>query len=210
MSAIDGLIEQVAAIPGSEGLKQLYAPSGERSADLRRANLRRYLLDMAGRQPRLLLLFEAPGYRGCAWTGIPVTSERIMLAGIARWGLFGAAYEGLSGQPDGISEQSATILWAALEQYAEAPPLIWNTLPLHPQQPGRSQSNRSPRVSEQRLGLAALESLLAIYPIEEIGAVGRIAQRALDHLGCRYQLLRHPAQGGKTEFIAGLRGLNCL
>ena len=51
-----------------------YAADDENNA-IRRANLRLYLGAMAARQPKSLLVMEAPGYRGCRLTGVPVTSQ---------------------------------------------------------------------------------------------------------------------------------------
>lgn len=42
----------------------------------RRGNLADYLRLMARREPTLLLVGEAPGYRGCRLTGIPFTSPQ--------------------------------------------------------------------------------------------------------------------------------------
>lgn len=179
-------------------------PQDDPGAAIRRDNLLRYLADMQSRRPHILLLFEAPGYRGCALSGIPVTSERIMLRGIDRWGLFGAGYRATSGHPQGVSEMTATILWGVLAEHVEHPPLIWNTVPLHPHRPGRWQSNRPPATGDVRLGLPFIEIIMSLFDFEIIGAVGRVAQRALDGMGYRAVPLRHPSQGGKAEFIHGL------
>jgi hypothetical protein len=150
--------------------------------------------------PRMILIAEAPGYRGCALTGIPVTSERIMLRGIDKWNLFGDGYRPTSDHPQGVAEMTATILWNALIEHVEQPPLIWNTVPLHPHKPGEPQSNRTPTIGEIRQGQPFIEAVLALYPIDTICAVGRKAQRALGELGYDFVPLRHPSQGGKTEF----------
>jgi hypothetical protein len=198
------LVDSLAALPGSDGLFNPYTPQDDPGASIRRANLLRYLADMQSRQPRILLLFEAPGYRGCALSGIPVTSERIMLRGIGKWELFGAGYRATSGHPQGVSEMTATILWTALVEHIEQPPLIWNTVPLHPHRPGERRSNRPPTKEEERLGLPFIDTILSLFDFEIIGAVGRVAQRALDGMGYRAVPLRHPSQGGKVEFIRGL------
>ena len=200
----DAIIDHVGALPGSDRLFNPYDlahPGG----DIRRANFARYLADMDTRRPRALMLFEAPGYRGCVLSGIPVTSERVMLRGIARWGLFGQGYRATSGQPDGVAEMTASILWPALEQYASKPPLIWNTVPLHPHKPAQPQSNRPPNAAERRLGLDLITLLLDYFHFETIMAVGRVAQGALAALGVEAVPLRHPSQGGKPDFIRGLR-----
>lgn len=201
---LSDLVDGLAALPGSDRLFNPYTPRDNPAAAIRRANLLRYLADMQLRRPRMLLLFEAPGYRGCALSGIPVTSERIMLKGIEQWGLFGAGYQATSGQPQGVSEMTATILWGALVEYVEHPPLIWNTVPLHPHKPGQAQSNRPPTREEERLGLPFIETVRALFDFEAIGAVGRVAQRAINEMGQEAIPLRHPSQGGKAEFIRGL------
>lgn len=203
--AINALVRQLAELPTQDGLFNPYAPLDDPQAAIRRANLTRYLSDMLRRRPGVLLLAEAPGYRGCALSGIPVTSERIMLRGIARWGLFGEGYRATSGHPYGVAETTATILWGALEQFAPQPPLIWNALPLHPHQPARLQSNRAPGAKERRMGIPILLQTIALFTPQTILAVGRTAQRTLDEIGLPYIPLRHPSQGGKAEFVRGLR-----
>lgn len=200
---VDRLAARVAGLPGSDRLFNPYDAASPGGED-RQRNLTLYLHDMLRRKPRAVMVFEAPGYRGCRVSGIPVTSERIMLRGIEKWGLFGAGYTPTSGQPEGISEMTATILWEALITYADEPPLIWNTVPLHPHQPGDPLSNRTPTASEQRDGAQMMEAMLDVFGPMQMLAVGRVAQRALAALGCDAVPLRHPSQGGKPEFIRGL------
>jgi hypothetical protein len=202
---ISHLVARLAALPASERLFNPYAPLDDPAASIRRANLIRYLTDMSRLRPDVLLLAEAPGYRGCALSGIPITSERIMLCGVEKWGLFGDGYRPTSGHPQGVAEMTASILWRALIEHAERPPVLWNTVPLHPHQPGDLLSNRTPSVEEQHMGTAFIEDMLNLYKVERILAVGRTAQHALDRLGYAYIPLRHPAQGGKAEFVEGLR-----
>lgn len=202
---VDDLINRLAALPASDRLFNPYAVSGGPGAAIRRDNLTRYLATMRGRGPRGLLLFEAPGYRGCALTGIPVTSERIMLRGIPRWGLFGEGYRATSGRPGGVAEMTATILWGALEAHTPEPPLIWNAVPLHPHRPGQRQSNRAPTRDEQEMGLGLIETVIRLYGFQTVLAVGSTAHRALAALGIEAALLRHPSHGGKSEFVRGLR-----
>jgi hypothetical protein len=204
LATLTDLVDNLAALPGSDTLFNPYAPQDDPGATIRRKNLAHYLADMQLRQPRMLLLFEAPGYRGCALSGIPVTSERIMLRGIGKWGLFGAGYQATSGQPQGVAEMTATILWDALVEYVDQPPLIWNTVPLHPHRPGQPQSNRPPKKAEEQLGWSFVEMVRGAFDIEVIGAVGRVAQRAIDEMGGHAVPLRHPSQGGKAEFVSGL------
>lgn len=198
------LVDQLAGLPESDRLFNPYA--GEDSgASIRRRNFDLYLNDMLNRQPRSVMVFEAPGYRGCRFSGIPVTSERIMLRGIEKWGLFGEGYEQSSDVPGGIAEMTATILWEALIEYANEPPLIWNTVPLHPHQIGEPMSNRTPTITEQRDGAVMIDAMLELFQPARILAVGRTAERMLTERGCEATALRHPSQGGKPEFVRGLK-----
>jgi hypothetical protein len=199
------LVGDLASLPGSDRLFNPYVPIDDPLAAIRRANLIRYLDDMRSFDPHTILVFEAPGYRGCALSGIPVTSERIMLRGIDKWGLFGDGYRPTSDHPLGVAEMTATILWNALVENVEQPPLIWNTVPLHPHKPGDPQSNRTPTAAEIRTGQPFIEAVLALYSIDTIFAVGRKAQHALGELGYDFVSLRHPSQGGKPEFVSGLK-----
>ncbi|MDD9955205.1 MAG: uracil-DNA glycosylase [Anaerolineaceae bacterium] len=191
---------------------QLFNQYADTSASnaTRRANLGRYLRDMEARRPEALLLFEAPGYRGCRLTGIPVTSRRVLLEGLPGLGLFGrergyadvaeAGFERIQG------EQSATILWRALADLGVAP-LIWNSVPFHPHRAGQMLSNRPPRAAELAQGCDVLRELLARFRPRTLVAVGRSAQGSLAALGLEHHALRHPAHGGSGEFVAGLRAL---
>src|SRR5438045_1665789 len=51
---------------------------------IRRRNLRLYLSDLDAIGPRMLLVGEAPSYRGGRLTGIPFVSETVMMAGADR------------------------------------------------------------------------------------------------------------------------------
>ncbi|MGF1503648.1 MAG: uracil-DNA glycosylase [Anaerolineae bacterium] len=198
---MDTLIDALVTLPETDRLHNIYSDSA-----VRRDTMARYLQDMAARQPRHLMVLEAPGYRGCALTGIPITSERIMMAGVVTWGLFGEGYTQASDHPRGMAEASATILWNALIDHADDPPLLWNTVPLHPHKAGNRQSNRTPTRAEQRAGAVFIPQILDLFPsVEAVMGVGRIAQGMLAELDLHHAALRHPAQGGKADFIAGLQ-----
>ncbi len=145
---------------------------GARSA-LLRGRLRAYLADRAGAP--VLLVGEAPGYRGARVSGIPFTSERQ---------LTGA----------GPAEASATIVHRALEELGlSGQVLLWNVVPTHP---GTETGNRTPTRAEVEAGLRFVEALAAGRVVV---AVGRVAHRAL---GGAY--VRHPSHGGAAAFAQGL------
>ena len=206
---IDALIDDLAQAQLAADACNQYAPQDANNAT-RRANLRLYLRTMARRRPKLLLVMEAPGYRGCRVTGIPVTSRKIMLRGLPALDIFGeragyrdvneAGFERIQG------EQSATIVWNALADM-NALPMIWNAFPFHPHKFGQPLSNRKPRAGELELGALFLRRILDLWRFDQVAAVGNVAQANLNALGIDCPKLRHPAQGGKHEFISGLRAL---
>jgi hypothetical protein len=149
------------------------------------------------------MLMEAPGYRGCRVTGIPVTSRKVMLSGT-----IGEGYEDTHevGFERYHSEQSATIVWETLVTLPRLP-VIWNTFPFHPHQANDLHSNRTPRPTEQREGLSYIEALCTRFAFQQFVAVGNVAAKAFTQLGLPYTQIRHPAQGGKHEFVRGIKSL---
>ncbi len=175
--------------------------------DVRRANLRRYLEQMAALKPTVMLVGEAPGYRGSRLTGIPFGSRRVVLQGVPELGLFGVQ-NGYQDTPEpGFEriqgEQSATAVWGTLASLRQAP-LIWAAFPYHPHLLGEPLTNRKPRRPETDLGLPLLRDLIALYPVTTFIAVGNVGEDALKRLGITAVKVRHPAQGGKNDFVRGL------
>ncbi|MFO1402520.1 MAG: uracil-DNA glycosylase [Steroidobacteraceae bacterium] len=166
----------------------------------RRARLRAHL----DCDPLLLLLGEAAGYQGCHVSGIPFTSERLLLEGaIPR---VAAPHGRLSTRARPWSEPSATIVWEALHALGLAErTILWNAFPWHPHRPGEPHSNRTPTAAEVALGRPALGALLAAFPRVRVVALGRKAESLLAGLGRVELALRHPAMGGAERFRAGLR-----
>jgi uracil-DNA glycosylase len=143
----------------------------------------------------VVALGEAAGYQGMRWSGIAFTSERDLL----RWG---APYQLTSDRPEGWSEPSGTIVHRTLEQLgAERRVVLWNTVPHHPHHPGRPLSNRRPSAAEVAAGAVYVERLLEQLQPRLVLAVGRIAEAVL---GDRAAYIRHPANGGATQFAAGI------
>jgi hypothetical protein len=143
-------------------------------AAVRRERLLGYL--RARQDAPLLLVGEAPGYRGARVSGIPFTSER-QLTGY------------------GPAEATATIVHRVLAELGiEEDVLLWNVVPTHP---GTETSNRRPTRAEIEGGLPFLDQLAhGRYPI----AVGKLAHSVLGD-----PHIRHPSHGGATAFGAGLR-----
>ena len=206
---IDALIRELSAAQLAEDAFNQYAPGDVNNA-IRRSNLRLYLREMAARRTKTLLVMEAPGYRGCRLTGVPVTSRKVLLEGLPALNVFGreAGFRDVAdvGFERVYGEQSATIVWSALADLGSLP-VIWNTFPFHPHQAGKGDSNRKPRAAEIVKGAEFLGRLLAIWEFEQVLAVGNVAHETLQLMKLDCAKLRHPAHGGKRDFVAGLQSL---
>jgi hypothetical protein len=154
--------------------------------------------------PRLLLIGEAPGYRGCHFSGVPFTNERLILEKqIPRV------------DPDGrltirdlpFSESSATIVWGMLHELGIADHVVmWNAFAWHPYKTGKPESNRAPSESELRAGRHVLCGILEHFADVPVIPVGRKAEKILKQLDVKAEpWLRHPANGGAPSFREGLR-----
>ena len=158
-------------------------------------------------QPRFILCGEAPGYQGCARSGVAFTSERLLLEGaIPR---IPALSKRLTSRRLPFSEPSATIVWKALYQVGIADvTLLWNAVQLHPFIVGDHLTNRTPKNHELMLGAPAMKLLSVAFPEAKIVAVGNNARDLIESMGIRTAgTVRHPARGGATEFTTGLAQL---
>lgn len=209
IAAINAFIERLAQAEIAADAYNEYA-YGNPFNDLRRANFQRYLLAMSEHQPKTMLVMEAPGYRGCRLTGVPVTSRKLLLQGVPELGMFGQGRGFVDVPEPGFEhiqgEQSATIVWGALAEIGIVP-LIWNTFPFHPHRLNQPLTNRKPRQPEVILGLSFLQELMAIFQPVQVIAVGNVAEAVLSRVPIDYAKVRHPAQGGKNDFVAGLHNL---
>jgi len=157
--------------------------------------------------PELILAGEAPGYQGCRYSGVAFTSERLLGEGaIPR---IPALSGRLSTRRLPFSEPSATIVWKTLYRLGLAErTILWNAMQLHPYRTDNLWSNRTPTPDEISLGEPALRILVEAFPAAKIIAVGKKSEGLLLQMGIPIAgSVRHPANGGATEFAAGLKGL---
>lgn len=160
---------------------------------------------MASLNPQMILVGEAPGYRGCRLTGVPFTSESILLNGLEAVELFGEqrGYQKTHEFEKLWKEATATIVWETLAKALDIP-LIWNAVPFHPFQRENPQSNRKPTKTEVIMGRVYLQELIQLFDIKVVVAVGNTAESTLKATGIACQKVRHPSYGGKTIFINGI------
>jgi hypothetical protein len=141
-------------------------------------------------------------------TGMPMVSRRILRDGIPSLGMFGTERGYVDVPEPGFeavqSEQTATILWGILPELGIVP-LVWGSFPFHPHQPGNLLSNRKPRTPEVKLGEPFVRELLEMFAPHKVIAVGNVGYGLLTAMGIPCVKIRHPANGGKNDFVAGLR-----
>jgi uracil-DNA glycosylase len=150
-----------------------------------------------------LLIGEAPGYKGCAVTGIPFTSQRVLASSSHP---FLAALRPSLAVSGKVSEATATIVWDYLKT-CKSLPAMWNAFPFHPHQRLESRSNRAPTKAELAIGAAYIQAVIDILCPTEIIAVGNTAEASLATFfrTMKFSTVRHPSFGGKTEFRKGVR-----
>ena len=155
-----------------------------------------------------LLAGEAPGRDGCALTGIPFTSEHVIqssnnlfICGLRQDLKIGGVQR----------EQTATIVWDYLLGCSSVPAL-WNIFPFHPHhrcEVNKPLKNRKPTSVETQFGYDIINLIVGILTPKRMIAVGKTAFHKLSQH--KHNLLvdevRHPANGGKTEFVAAMKKL---
>src|SRR5437016_13537171 len=161
---------------------------------IRQNQLRAYL-EKRLRKAQLALIGEAVGYRGGHFTGIPMTSERLLLGRSKTVRLkSNDFFSDINARctskpercPDGFSEPTATIVWGTLLRLGLKPDqfVLWNAFPWHSFDPRRGMlSNRMPNKSEQAAGLPVLKVFLELFPFDQVIALGKVAAAQLEQLG---------------------------
>ncbi len=197
MSTLVQFIQQLGEYPASQTVENFY-----RNSALSK-NLHCYLHELL-RIPgcRILLVGEAPGYKGCRLTGIPFTSGTIFDR-FDHWLL--KRLRPLLTIDEIDSENTATIVWDYLS-HKEATPLFWNAFFLHPHLAGNVYSNRAPSAAEMKVGIECLRWLGELYQPDIVAGIGKKGTLAAQKAFPAHEVhsIRHPSHGGKRDFIAGM------
>lgn len=214
---IDNLFQKLEQTPEGPFFNPWFQQDANHDIDtgapsIRRRQLKTYLTDRLD-TAKYLFIAEALGYQGGHFTGIAMTSERILLGhqmnphSIPSEGVFRKLNPARTSKPEiiekGFSEPTATIMWKALYKLGVDPfeVVLGNALAWHPYDPAKGMlSNRTPTDSELEVGIPALEAFFELYPSAEVIAVGKKSEQCLDRLGIKYTEVRHPANGGAPKF----------
>ena len=189
---------------------------GRNAPLIRRKHLRAYLRKRLGKA-KVVVIGEALGYRGGHFSGIPMTSERILLGkkenvGIKPEHVFSNCKQGEQARLNSarmvFPSQQRRLSGACCSGLAESRKefVLWNAFPWHSFDPRRGLlSNRTTKKSERPAGLSVLKAFLDLFPCEEIIALGNVAAWQLKELNVECHRVRHPASGGARLFRQGIR-----
>lgn len=224
MNSLDPLFKLLENTPGGPFFNPWYQrdPQHDISEDapaIRRRQLRTYLTERMGKA-KYLFIAEAVGYQGGHFSGVAMTSERILLGhhkpvhGIPAEGVFTSIEPRRTSKPSlkkkGMTEPTATIMWKALYNLGIDPyeAVLWNALAWHPYNPEEGMlSNRTPTDQELQQGYPSLKAFLDLFPGARCIAVGRKCEQSLTDFGISYTPVRHPANGGAPKFRRQLKKL---
>ncbi len=177
---------------------------------VRLLQLKQYLLER--KNARYLLVGEALGYQGGHFTGIAMTSERILLGKMRHKSITpGHVFSGIEPQrtsrpsvkKDGFTEPTATIVWERLitSGFDMRDFILWNVFPWHPYKPEKGiLSNRTPSDNEFERGKPVMLELLKSVNVTKVIAVGEKSRIQLGEMGIDAVMVRHPANGGAPKF----------
>jgi hypothetical protein len=149
------------------------------------------------RDAPLILVGEAPGWRGAGQTGVPLTSEGVAIERGWKWLT-------IEDPRNPVVEQTARHIWQILSELEVSTALCWNVFALHPHHEGQIRSNRRPTRNEieDEKNLRLLSGFLEIFAGRRVVAIGKIAEHTLKRF-CQtgrvklaLEPVRHPSFGG--------------
>jgi len=186
--------------------------------NIRAKHLNKYLrLRIPG--ARYIFIAEALGYQGGHFSGIAMTSERILLGNhpdIKPELVIGETGKRTSNQLNpvitnsqrshGFNEPTATVVWKEIIDSKISPydVLLWNIFPFHPYKTGLL-TNRTPGSNELMHGITYVKKLIKLCPKAKIISIGQSSANTLDEHGIKNIRLRHPSNGGVTDFRTGFK-----
>lgn len=168
---------------------------------IRLKNLYNYLASYTT-YPDYLLIGEAPGIKGCRFSGVPFTSERQLVEKILPF--YGQQSSKFSPP---YTENTASIFWNTLKEHFPSF-FIWNSVPFHPHPSGNYEKNRKPTKDEIELFAELTENIIGILQPKKIIAIGKTAkylEKCIKNL--KMTQVRHPSYGGKQEFVIQINKL---
>lgn len=187
---------------------------GPQAPVIRAANFLRYL--KLRQNAHFLFIAEGLGYQGGHFSGMAMTSERILLGNhpdVEPQAVLGEWNYRRTSNPDsprlnrtqklyGFNEPTATVMWNAIARHGLSPydTVLWNIFPFHPYKDGNILSNRTPTGEELDVGIEYARLLMQLIPGMKVVAIGRKSQQTLGKYGVACECVPHPSMGGANAF----------
>ncbi len=202
MSSIERFVDSLSRTDTAPTLfnpfNQLCPIHDRRDAQLiRQRNLSKLLHAHQQLNTSMLWVFEAPSYLGARRSGAPFVNEDMFTEVEECLGMEASFEKATTGEA--ATALTTRLTWN-LARDLDLKPLIWEALPFHPHYSGAPLTNRRPTSAEVGLYKHFLLELLNIFSPDQVFAVGRVAERALQSCGVQAAYIRHPAQGGAAQF----------
>ena len=174
---------------------------------------------------KYILIAEAPGYQGCHFSGIPMTSERLILQdkyGLGKIGLNlqRTSKTNLTNEPKivqvfGFCEPTATIVWNQIVDKIGIDSkdfVLWNAFPFHPYKYENNMlTNRKPKKKEILDTKIILSLFLELFDKKQrIICIGNVSKNTLGNIlkvDFKLDKVRHPANGGANDFRNEIQNL---
>lgn len=187
---------------------------GEKAPLIRCNQLEKYL-ELRLHEAKYIFVAEALGYQGGHFSGIAMTSERILLGYhpiVCSSVVIGCQGQRTSNcghinikksrKEKGYNEPTATIVWQSILENCKSPleVVLWNIFPFHPFKKEGILTNRTPSSAELEAGTTYLRSLHSIIPNTKIISIGGKSDRTLANFEIKHATVPHPANGGANDF----------
>ena len=148
----------------------------EKAGEKRRNNLKEYLIDRE--EAKVILIGEAPGYKGCRFSGIPFMDEQILVNEIPNGKITSTEYD-----EKAQKETSSQTVWNTC--FLKNNPkswVAWNAFPIHPHKKENKNTNRTPKAKELDNSAYILVKFLELFPDAKIIPVGCQSKAIFDRL----------------------------
>ena len=188
---------------------------GEKAPQIRCDQLENYL---SHRVPHAKYIFvaEALGFQGGHFSGIAMTSERILLGyhknKKIQPSLVITSNAQRTSNPKhigikniqsklGYNEPTATIVWESIIDSKRNPfdVILWNIVPFHPYKIDLL-TNRTPSDAELGEGIKYLNMLRGLVQNAVIITIGLKSHKTLSYFGLKHYSVPHPANGGANDY----------
>ncbi len=194
---------------------------GEQAPFIRCDQLEKYL-QLRLCEARYIFVAEALGYQGGHFSGIAMTSERILLGYhpiVASSLVIGCNGKRTSNsghtnikricKDKGYNEPTATIVWGSILENCQSPfeVVLWNIFPFHPFKKDGLLTNRTPSSAELEEGVTYLRRLHNLIPYAKIISIGAKSDKTLADFEIEHFTVPHPANGGANNYRAQIAKL---